>query len=88
MELMGDLFNFIIKLEMISLFKFFNLMINVGVLVIISMLEGKDNEEKMECIFYFVCEIIDNFIINYFFKVVDLELEIVYLNCLFCYYMK
>ena len=88
MEPTGDPFNSIIKLETTSPSKPLNPMINAGALAITSMLEGKDNEEKMERILHFVREITDNPTINYSSKVADSELETAYLNRSLCYYMK
>lgn len=50
-ELIGDVFNFIIRLEMYKLGKLFNFMINVGVLMVLFFLSGEMVKEKLSYLF-------------------------------------
>lgn len=65
-----------------------NFFVNVGVIVIIFLIVGKDVDEKFEWIILFMKEICDDFDIILNEEIYYFELRIGDINCFFVYYMK
>lgn len=88
MELSGDFFNLIRKFEILSRKKFYNFMINVGVIVVVFMIKGKDDREKFLRLLNFVKLIMEDDFLDLNYKIYIGELDIGFRNYFMVYFLK
>lgn len=86
-ELIGDVFNFIIWFEIYKFGKLFNLMINVGVIIVVLFFLGEMVYDKLEYLFFVFEKLIGKWFYIYE-EVFCFEWQIVYWNRVFVYYLK
>ena len=88
MEPTGDPFHSISKLETQKPSKPLNPMINAGALTVTTMINGKDNDEKLARLLTLVRDMTGNEKITYNQTVADSEFETAFLNRALCYFLK